>query len=113
VTLEKPAPSVSRFGIAGPALVSGMDLVWLVLPAMKRLLAIWLLASAVTAFAASVPTASILPEPANAAANSNPMDRVVERIVALAKRERRFILLDCAAEWCHWCHVMDETTMWT
>jgi uncharacterized protein YyaL (SSP411 family) len=29
---------------------------------------------------------------------------------ALAKRERRFILLDCAAEWCHWCHVMDETT---
>jgi hypothetical protein len=29
---------------------------------------------------------------------------------ALAKRERRFILLDCAAEWCHWCHVMDATT---
>ena len=29
---------------------------------------------------------------------------------ARAKREHRFILLDCAAEWCHWCHVMDETT---
>jgi len=29
---------------------------------------------------------------------------------ARAKQERRFILLDCAAEWCHWCHVMDETT---
>jgi uncharacterized protein YyaL (SSP411 family) len=29
---------------------------------------------------------------------------------ALAKREHRFILLDCAAGWCHWCHVMDETT---
>lgn len=29
---------------------------------------------------------------------------------ALAKREHRFILLDCAAEWCHWCHVMDATT---
>jgi uncharacterized protein len=29
---------------------------------------------------------------------------------ARAKSERRFILLDCAAEWCHWCHVMDETT---
>jgi len=27
-----------------------------------------------------------------------------------AKQERRFILLDCAAEWCHWCHVMDATT---
>jgi uncharacterized protein len=27
-----------------------------------------------------------------------------------ARRERRFILLDGAAEWCHWCHVMDETT---
>ncbi len=29
---------------------------------------------------------------------------------ARAKQERRFILLDCAAEWCHWCHVMDATT---
>ncbi len=29
---------------------------------------------------------------------------------ARAKQERRFIILDCAAEWCHWCHVMDETT---
>jgi len=29
---------------------------------------------------------------------------------ARAKREHRFIILDCAAEWCHWCHVMDETT---
>lgn len=29
---------------------------------------------------------------------------------ALAQKERRFILIDGAAEWCHWCHVMDETT---
>ncbi|GAC1527082.1 MAG: hypothetical protein NVS3B10_25100 [Polyangiales bacterium] len=29
---------------------------------------------------------------------------------AKAKAERRYILLDGAAEWCHWCHVMDETT---
>jgi len=29
---------------------------------------------------------------------------------ARAKQEHRFILLDCAAEWCHWCHVMDATT---
>jgi len=27
-----------------------------------------------------------------------------------ARREGRFILLDGAASWCHWCHVMDETT---
>jgi uncharacterized protein YyaL (SSP411 family) len=27
-----------------------------------------------------------------------------------AKRERKFILLHGAAAWCHWCHVMEETT---
>ena len=27
-----------------------------------------------------------------------------------AAREHRFLLVDGAAEWCHWCHVMDETT---
>src|ERR1700743_3403763 len=27
-----------------------------------------------------------------------------------SRREHKFILLDGAAEWCHWCHVMDETT---
>ena len=27
-----------------------------------------------------------------------------------AKKENRYILIDGAAEWCHWCHVMDETT---
>ncbi|MGV3619167.1 MAG: DUF255 domain-containing protein [Archangium sp.] len=29
---------------------------------------------------------------------------------ARAKREKKVVLVDCAAEWCHWCHVMDETT---
>jgi uncharacterized protein YyaL (SSP411 family) len=29
---------------------------------------------------------------------------------ARAKREGRYLLIDGAAEWCHWCHVMDETT---
>jgi uncharacterized protein YyaL (SSP411 family) len=29
---------------------------------------------------------------------------------ARARRENKVVLLDCAAEWCHWCHVMDETT---
>src|SRR5438105_9247131 len=27
-----------------------------------------------------------------------------------AKAEHRFVLLDLEAVWCHWCHVMDETT---
>ncbi len=27
-----------------------------------------------------------------------------------AKKENRFVLLDLEALWCHWCHVMDETT---
>jgi uncharacterized protein YyaL (SSP411 family) len=29
---------------------------------------------------------------------------------ARAKAERRFIVMDGAAEWCHWCHVMEATT---
>jgi uncharacterized protein YyaL (SSP411 family) len=27
-----------------------------------------------------------------------------------AQREHRFVLLDLGAVWCHWCHVMEETT---
>lgn len=27
-----------------------------------------------------------------------------------AERERKLVLLDLEAVWCHWCHVMDETT---
>jgi uncharacterized protein len=33
-----------------------------------------------------------------------------EAAFARAKKEGKLILLDGAAEWCHWCHVMDETT---
>lgn len=31
---------------------------------------------------------------------------------AQARAERRFVLLELEAVWCHWCHVMDERT-WT
>ena len=31
-------------------------------------------------------------------------------VLARAKREDRFVLLDLEAVWCHWCHVMDATT---
>ncbi len=30
--------------------------------------------------------------------------------LAKAKAERRFVVLDGSAEWCHWCHVMEATT---
>jgi uncharacterized protein YyaL (SSP411 family) len=33
-----------------------------------------------------------------------------EQLFERAKRERRFVLLDLEAVWCHWCHVMEETT---
>ncbi len=33
-----------------------------------------------------------------------------DRPFARAAAEKRFVLLDVGAEWCHWCHVMDDTT---
>src|SRR5260370_20424889 len=33
-----------------------------------------------------------------------------DAVFAEAKRDQRFVLLDLEAVWCHWCHVMDETT---
>src|SRR5580658_3170260 len=29
---------------------------------------------------------------------------------AAAKKEHKFVIMDLEAVWCHWCHVMDETT---
>jgi uncharacterized protein YyaL (SSP411 family) len=31
-------------------------------------------------------------------------------VFARAQREKRLVLLDLQAVWCHWCHVMEETT---
>ena len=33
-----------------------------------------------------------------------------DEVFAQAKRENKFVLLDLEAVWCHWCHVMAETT---
>jgi len=33
-----------------------------------------------------------------------------DAVFAEAKRDRRFVLLDLEAVWCHWCHVMDANT---
>ncbi len=33
-----------------------------------------------------------------------------ESIFQKAKSEKKFVILDLEAVWCHWCHVMEETT---
>jgi len=33
-----------------------------------------------------------------------------DAIFVRARAEHRYVLLDLGAVWCHWCHVMDETT---
>lgn len=33
-----------------------------------------------------------------------------DAVFARAEREHRFVLMDLEAVWCHWCHVMAETT---
>jgi len=33
-----------------------------------------------------------------------------DAVFAEARRDRRFVLLDLEAVWCHWCHVMDANT---
>jgi uncharacterized protein len=33
-----------------------------------------------------------------------------DAVFAQAGKEHRYVLLDLHAVWCHWCHVMDETT---
>jgi len=47
---------------------------------------------------------------ARGAAQGFTWERWSPDVFARAARERRFLLVDGAAEWCHWCHVMDETT---
>ncbi len=78
---------------------------------MRRLVAIGVLVSTVNVFAADVPDSVNITK-----ARERGRQQLFQWVAwsdenfALAKRERRFILLDCAAEWCHWCHVMDATT---
>jgi uncharacterized protein len=48
-----------------------------------------------------------------AAATAKPIDwnsKWSDAAFAQAAREHKFVLLDLHAVWCHWCHVMDETT---
>lgn len=41
---------------------------------------------------------------------SVPWESWSDKPFARAAAEKRFVLLDVGAEWCHWCHVMDDTT---
>src|SRR5271169_7159238 len=92
-----------------------MDLVRLVLPAVKHLIrhfaVICVPFSAWNLFAAAVPdSVNIAKARERGRQQLFPWVAWSNEAFALAKRENRFILLDCAAEWCHWCHVMDATT---
>jgi thioredoxin-related protein len=33
-----------------------------------------------------------------------------DELFARAAAEKRFVILDLEAVWCHWCHVMEKTT---
>ena len=63
-----------------------------------------------TALLAALLALPILGAPASQ--NSSPIDGQPwsNAIFDQAKRENKFVLLDLEAVWCHWCHVMDETT---
>jgi uncharacterized protein YyaL (SSP411 family) len=70
-------------------------------------------APAVTVTAAAAPTA---PAPAQRSPDASAKAPLVAwrdlspEIFAQARRDHRLVILDGAAEWCHWCHVMDSTT---
>jgi uncharacterized protein YyaL (SSP411 family) len=63
-----------------------------------------------TALLAALLALPVLGAPASQ--NSSPIDWQPwsNAIFDQAKRENKFVLLDLEAVWCHWCHVMDETT---
>jgi uncharacterized protein YyaL (SSP411 family) len=50
------------------------------------------------------------PPPPPASQPAIVLEKWSDDIFERAKRENKFVLLDLEAVWCHWCHVMDETT---
>lgn len=63
-------------------------------------------------FATMVFTAAMLAvaPPASAADSKIAWRDFSDQVFAEARRENRFIVLYLKAVWCHWCHVMEETT---
>ena len=62
-----------------------------------------------------LPAAALLVAGATWAAETPPADPIAwqpwsDGVFVRARREHKFVLLDLEAVWCHWCHVMAETT---
>jgi uncharacterized protein len=55
-------------------------------------------------------TSALAPMPEGAPRSPLAWADLTPATFAKAKAERRFIVLDGSAEWCHWCHVMEATT---
>src|SRR5688500_497598 len=54
-------------------------------------------------------------EPAGAAAQTQTVAKITwqpwsDDLFERAEREKKFVLLDLEAVWCHWCHVMEQVT---
>lgn len=60
------------------------------------------------------PPVSVAKEPTpsapQGAAEAIPWAPFSPETFARAKAERKFVVMDGSAEWCHWCHVMEATT---
>jgi uncharacterized protein len=75
-----------------------------------------LLVSLLVAAGCAPPRASRhLPSAASAAPEGAPREELSwatfsAQTFARAKAERKYIIMDGSAEWCHWCHVMEATT---
>ena len=76
-----------------------------------RIVALLVLALASSAQAARMNSKSESFSPASTGAQGAiQWEEWSDEAFARAKREKRYILLDLEAVWCHWCHVMEETT---
>ncbi len=68
------------------------------------------LAALALALGLSGPPAAASPPAAAGAREAIAWQDWSEAAFERARREGRFVLLDLGAVWCHWCHVMEETT---
>lgn len=68
------------------------------------------LAAPRTAPRTAAPAPATPPEPSAAPREPLAWAELSAETFARARAERRYVILDGAAEWCHWCHVMEATT---
>jgi uncharacterized protein YyaL (SSP411 family) len=77
---------------------------------LSRIALIAPIALGLSACATAPPPASLPPLAEGAPRQPLAWAELNAATLARAKAERRFIVLDGSAEWCHWCHVMEATT---